>query len=93
VRRFVALFALSLVLVGVCAGPVHAQDEGLDPRFSNTLLPTLGYPEIAIEVTPDGFEAPSTLDVGHYLVTLSAAAGQIAYVDFMQPRPASTRPR
>ena len=84
-RRVVALFALGLVLAVAGAGPVVAQEEGFDPRFSNTILGTLGYPEIAINVTPDGFEAPTTLAADHYLVTLSAARGQITYVDFMQP--------
>ena len=86
-RRLIVLctLVLTLLMAATSTRSTLAQDEGFDPSFSNTILGTLGYPEIAITVTATGFEAPDTLAAGHYHVTLSADQGQISYVDFMQP--------
>lgn len=83
---------LWLVLVAMMAAtswvaPVAAQeeDERVDSAFSDEIIRTLGYPEIEIGVSPDGVEAPSELEAGPYLVTLSASEPYIAYLNFMQP--------
>ncbi len=47
--------------------------------------PSPNQPEVKIEVSPEGVRAPSTLAADDYLVTLSAPAPYIAYLDFMQP--------
>jgi hypothetical protein len=53
-----------------CGGGVDQSGRGTRPasRFG-----ILGYPEVDVKVSPDGVEAPSTLEAGHYLVTLSAS--------------------
>ncbi len=84
------------LLMGAVAAPVGAQDDvatpdgeqgdvQVDNSFSNEIIGTLGYPEIEIEVSPEGVKAPSTLTAGYYLVTISAPDPYVAYVDFMQP--------
>ncbi len=80
-----------LALLIATAGPITAQETQIDSAQSNEILPTLGLPEIAIEVGPDGVVAPESLTAGRYLVTLSAAEPYVAYVDFMQP-PAGLTP-
>ncbi len=73
------------------AGTISAQQTQIDPAQSDQILPTLGLPELAVAVGPDGVEAPTSLTAGRYLVTLSAAGPYVAYVDFMQP-PAGLTP-
>lgn len=80
-----AFCALVLALVGTAAAPAAAQDQGIQPAFGDSILRTLGYHEVAITVSPEGVEAPATLEAGYHLVTLSASEGYAAYVDFMQP--------
>lgn len=82
------LWFLSVVTIAATAlvHPVAAQDdERVDSAFSDQIIRTLGFPEIEITVGPDGVEAPSTLEAGPYLVTLSAAEPYIGYLNFMQP--------
>lgn len=82
------LFALlaALALLGVVAPSVSAQgDQQIDTAFSETIIDTLGYPEIEIEVGPDGVTAPSTVEEGYYLVSLAAVEPYSVYIDFMQP--------
>jgi hypothetical protein len=73
------------------AGPIAAQQPQIDTAQSDQILTTLGLPEIAVSVGPDGVEAPDSLAAGRYLVTLSAAEPYVAYVDFMRP-PAGLTP-
>ena len=83
-RSLFSIAAALLVLSGAVA-PTAAQDANIQPAFSDSILRTLGYPEIQIEVSPEGVTAPSTLSAWFYLVTLSATDGNVAYLDFMQP--------
>jgi hypothetical protein len=84
VRRLFAIALVFLALVGVAA-PVAAQEPRADMAFNDGILRDLGYPEIKIEVSPEGVTAPSSLEAGYYLVTLSAVGDYVAYADFMQP--------
>src|SRR3712207_8958180 len=68
------------------APPASAQELEIEPAFSDTIIDTLGYPEIAIEVGPDGVEAPSSLTAGDYLVTLSAAERSEEHTSELQSR-------
>ena len=85
-KRF-ALFALLMVgLLAGSAGQTGAQeDSGIDPAFSNTILTTLGYPEIVIEANEEGFTVPSEISSGYLQVTLDSLPDSASYVDFMQP--------
>ncbi len=95
-RVFLPLVTMMLLLMGAVAAPVGGQDAVVTPdgdqgdvqvdnSFSDEIIGTLGYPEIEIEVSPEGVKAPSTLTAGYYLVTISAPDPYVAYVDFMQP--------
>ena len=86
----VVLFFLALIgLIGVLS-PAAAQPQ-VDSSFSDTILSTLGYPEVEISVGPEGVTAPSTLPTGTYLIRFSSASGYSGYVNFMQP-PAGLSP-
>jgi hypothetical protein len=76
-----------LTLLGLLPITTQAQDEQIDPAFSDTLIRELGYPEVSIRVGMDGVEAPAELAAGPHLITLSAAEGMISYLDIMQPPP------
>lgn len=81
-----AVFAVVLALIGTRgAAPVAAQQPLIDNAASETMIDTLGYPEIAIEVGPDGVVAPATVAEGFYLISLAAVEPYVAYLDFMQP--------
>lgn len=83
--RRVSFLALVVIAVIGMAVPAAAQEPQTDISFNDTVLRELGYPEINIDVSPEGVKAPSTLEAGYYLVTLSASGDYVAYVDFMQP--------
>ena len=80
-----------MVLIAIVSAgwirPVAAQDEDerVDSAFSDQIIRTLGYPEVAITVGPDGIEAPSTLEAGLHLITLTTPEPYIAYLNLMQP--------
>lgn len=82
-RVGLALFAI-LAFVSSSLSSVAAQPE-VDMAFSDTLIRELGYPEVSIHVTPDGVEAPATLEAGYYVFTLSTVEDYVAYVDIMLP--------
>lgn len=88
-----AVFARMVTAVLICAGilltspAVQAQNGQIDPAFSDTLIRTLGYPEVTVSVTPDGVDAPAELPAGLTLITLQAAKSLIGYVNIMQPPP------
>lgn len=84
-RRPFVFLALLLALTGVASLPVAAQEPNVDTAFSDEIIDTLGYPELAVAVGPDGVDAPASVAEGYYLVTLSAVEPYVAYVDFMQP--------
>jgi hypothetical protein len=83
------LFVGVLALIGSMVAPVSAQE--IDSAFSDTIIKTLGYPEVQVEVSEAGVSAPSTLAEGYYLFTLSAVGDNIAYLDIVQP-PAALSP-
>jgi hypothetical protein len=75
------------VLLALTPATTLAQQPQIDSAFSDTVIRTLGYPEVTVEVGPDGVSAPARLAAGLYLVTLVAAEGLVGYVDIMQPPP------
>jgi hypothetical protein len=81
---------LILVLITVASTgwirPVAAQedDERVDSAFSDQVIRTLGYPEVAITVGPDGIVAPATLEAEPVLITLTTPEPYIAYLDIVQ---------
>lgn len=84
----VRLLIVVVLVAGSLAGTAVARAQGqIEPAFSDTLIRTLGLPEIDVTVTPDGVEAPAELPAGLTAITLHAADGQIGYVDIMQPPP------
>ena len=87
--RVIALVVGALGPLGamILASRTVAAQAQIDPAFSDTVIRTLGYPEVTVEVSPDGVTAPATLPVGPTVVTLRAADGLIGYVDLMQPPP------
>lgn len=85
-RRVFSVLGLSLTLAGVAASPIAAMQASIDPAFSDTILSTLGYPTIEIEIGPSGLEAPESLEAGFYHVTLEAEQDDdLAYLNFVQP--------
>ncbi len=86
-RRVLWLLSIAMIAAAALVGPAAAQEgeDRVDSAFSDTIIRTLGYPEVAINVGPDGVEAPATLEAGPYLVTLSADEPFIGYLNFMQP--------
>jgi hypothetical protein len=75
-----------VVMLAVTSGLASAQGE-IDPAFSDTLIRDLGFPEVTVEVGPEGVTAPAELPAGLHLITLVAEEGLIGYVDIMQPPP------
>jgi hypothetical protein len=83
---FRTLVRLVPVLAMLAVTPVLAAAQAeIDPAFSDTLIRELGYPEVTVEVSPEGVTAPAELSAGLHLITLTAAEGLIGYVDIMQP--------
>jgi len=85
VRRVLAFFALVIALAGVAAGPAAAQEESIDASFDDAVVRALGYPELNVRVGPEGIEAPTTVEAGLYLVSLTAEAPYVGYLDLVQP--------
>ncbi len=83
-RRFLWIFAATVIAAAGSLGPVSAQESRIDSAFSDEIIRTLGYPEIEVAVSPEGVEAPSELVAGPYLVTLSVSEPYIAYLNVMQ---------
>src|SRR4051794_32413502 len=81
--RSLAVAALSAVPVVRTIGRVSGQ-EHTDSSFSDTILPTLGLPEINLEQHLDGLKnAPSSIAAGTYLVSYTAVDA-IGYLLFAQ---------
>ena len=79
----------ALLMAGMLAlapGLVAAQMEA-ESAFADPLIRELGYPEVTVEVGPDGVTAPAELAAGFYLVTLVPVEREVAYVNIMQPPP------
>jgi hypothetical protein len=85
---FRTIVRLTPVLAMLALTPMLANAQAeIDPAFSDTLIRDLEYPEVTVEVSPEGVTAPAELPAGPHLVTLVAAEGLIGYVDIMQPPP------
>jgi hypothetical protein len=85
---FQPFFRVLPVLVMLAISPVLASAQAeIDPAFSDKLIRDLGYPEVTVEVGPEGVTAPAELSAGLHLITLVAEEGLIGYVDIMQPPP------
>jgi hypothetical protein len=82
--RIIVRVAPVLAMLVVTPVLASAQAE-IDPAFSNTLIRELGYPEVTVEVSPEGVTAPAELPAGLHLITLVAAEGLVGYVNIMQP--------
>jgi hypothetical protein len=82
-RHLLLPFVLLLGLVA--SSPAMAQTMEVTTAFDDSLLRALDYPEIEINVGPDGLESPASLDEGWYLITLSAAEPYVGYLDIMIP--------
>jgi hypothetical protein len=79
------LFALTLGIAGTAT--ILAQDAS--PTSSGSGLAGLGYPELRIVVTDEGFEAPSEAPAGRTLVVLenqgtAGGPAQVTDINFLQ---------
>ena len=81
----------ALALLALLPGTAAAQQQPLDPSFSNEVLSTYDLPEIDIVQSDNGFSAPNQVAAGRYLVALTSAAGFFAYLDLVQ-QPAGLSP-
>ncbi|MBX3071703.1 MAG: hypothetical protein KF883_14450 [Thermomicrobiales bacterium] len=82
-KRFFVVFAAVAALLFGQTGSIIAQES--DPRFSNEILSTLGYPAMVIEAEADGFSVPSEIATGPTNVILTSLPETFTYVAFMQP--------
>lgn len=84
-RGFVALLVMVLALVAASAARVEAQEEQVDPSFSNQILPTLGLPTLELTVAEGGQMSglPAELPAGKHLVNFSGD-GVTGYLLFAQ---------
>lgn len=80
--RALALLALFIGTPGLAMAQMEAASA-----FDDAAIRELGYPEVTVEVGPDGVSAPAELATGFYLVTLVPVEREAAYVNIMQPPP------
>lgn len=85
-RAIVTVAAIAVGLSGWVGQPgwALAQDEGIDSAFSTEIMTTLGYPELTVEVGPDGLNAPQSVEAGLHLVTLSSPEPYVAYLGIVE---------
>ena len=84
VRRAIVTVAAIAVGLSGWVGGAQAQDDRLDSAFSTEIMSTLGYPELTVEVGPDGVNAPESVEAGLHLVTLSSPEPYVAYLDIVE---------
>lgn len=90
-RRAAAGVAAAIALSPLGARRAAAQDsEGAAdattaPAFGADVLRNFGLPEVSVTAGPDGVSAPAELPAGPVLITLSAPAPWVAYVDVLRP--------
>lgn len=85
-NRLFTWIGLSFALLLASASVVSAQsDAGIDPRFTNGALSTLGYQSIVIEALSEGFNVPTEIEAGYTYVTLTSLPDSASYVLFVQP--------
>jgi hypothetical protein len=78
-----AVCAAALLVIVGSAISADAQ-ANIDSAFSDSIVSTLGYPELPVTVGPDGIEAPGSVAAGYYLVRFSATDDYIGYLDIVQ---------
>jgi hypothetical protein len=87
-KRFLSLFGallLGLIAIGPGLRPVAAQNEQVQPAFSNTEIGTYGFPTLEANGSASGFTFSVTeATAGKLHVVLSAEEGVAVYLDFMQ---------
>ena len=72
---FQPFFRVLPVLVMLAISPVLASAQAeIDPAFSDKLIRDLGYPEVTVEVGPEGVTAPAELSAELHLITLQPVA-------------------
>ena len=69
------------------ATPAAAQD--VDISFSSEIVDSYGFPELHVTFNGSGFDVPTEVEAGYHVVVLTPTEDIAAYVDFMQPAPAS----
>jgi hypothetical protein len=85
---FRTLFRVLPVLAMLAVTPALASAQAeIDSAFSDILIRELTYPEVTVEVGPEGVVAPAELPAGLHLITLVPRERPIAYVNIMQPPP------
>ena len=82
-RAIVTVAAIAVGLSGWVGGAL-AQEQNIDSAFSTEIMSTLGYPELTVEVGPDGVNAPESVEAGLHLVTLSSPEPYVAYLDIVE---------
>lgn len=82
-RAIVTVAAIAVSLSGWVGGTL-AQDDRMDSAFSTEIMSTLGYPELTVDVGPDGFNAPESVEAGLHLVTLSSPEPYVAYLSIVE---------
>ncbi len=87
ISRIVGAWGLLGMMILANGSAVLAQESQVDSAFSDTVIRTLGYPEVTVSVDRDGVEAPAELPAGPHLITLSAGEDLIGYLNIMQPPP------
>lgn len=85
-KKIIGWLGLTMALLGASLGTAGAQaNSGIDPRFSDEILSTLGYQTLIVEAVDQGFEVPAEIAAGYTLVTITSLPDTSTYVDFMQP--------
>lgn len=82
-RAIVTVAAIAVSLSGWVGGAL-AQEQNIDSAFSTEIMSTLGYPELTVEVGPDGVNAPESVEAGLHLVTLSSPEPYVAYLGIVE---------
>jgi len=83
-RGIVALVLMVLALIAVPLGQVSAQEEQVDPSFSNEILPTLGLPTLDLTIAEAGLSGlPAEVAAGEHLVNFGSE-GVLGYLLFAQ---------
>ena len=84
-RSLAAATVLSAALIAPFSSFTRASaQQSIDSSFSNTILPTLGLPELTLERSVDGLSGmPESLPAGRYLVNYTAT-DVVAYLLFAQ---------
>ena len=82
--RKLLFLVMMVALIGGGIAPASAQQD-IDVAFSDVKLRELGYPELNIHVGPEGVVAPSTVEAGFHLVSLSSEGDYAGYMDIVQP--------